>query len=214
MGFISGILYVVILILNAMCILSEDRFLARINLSPKSIDPTFGQSGADASVWSKVASLISSVRMVVRCTFGPQSHPFVASPSPSGFRRPAVWAQDPYIERRADTKTHTANSPSDIRKCRDNSLRADPGMSGPVGNAARRTILPGEPRGQAESHGPTGAGQGGCILMCHSSCVYYWGILSGGWGKAGNTWLKSSMLGVRAWRQGVGREKGRGWHVY
>ncbi|KAI7784074.1 Protein transport protein YOS1 [Diaporthe eres] len=66
MGFISGILYVVILILNAMCILSEDRFLARINLSPKSIDPTFGQSGADASVWSKVASLISSVRMVVR----------------------------------------------------------------------------------------------------------------------------------------------------
>ncbi|KAJ0121134.1 Protein transport protein YOS1 [Diaporthe amygdali] len=66
MGFISGILYVVILILNAMCILSEDRFLARINLSPKSIDPAFGQSGADASVWSKVASLISSVRMVVR----------------------------------------------------------------------------------------------------------------------------------------------------
>ncbi|KAG6363575.1 hypothetical protein INS49_008676 [Diaporthe citri] len=66
MGFISGILYVVILILNAMCILSEDRFLARINLSPKSIDPTFGQSGGDASVWSKVASLISSVRMVVR----------------------------------------------------------------------------------------------------------------------------------------------------
>lgn len=66
MGFISGILYVVVLILNAMCVLSEDRFLARINLSPKSIDPTFGQPGADASVWSKIASLISSVRMVVR----------------------------------------------------------------------------------------------------------------------------------------------------
>lgn len=75
-----------------------------VNLSPKSIDPTFGQSGADASVWSKVASLISSVRMVVRCTYGPQNHPFVASlPLPTA----AVWAQDPYVERRADTKTRT-----------------------------------------------------------------------------------------------------------
>lgn len=81
-------------------------FKTTVNLSPKSIDPTFGQSGADASVWSKVASLISSVRMVVRCTFGPQNHPFVATPPPP-FPTTAVWAQDPYVERRADTKTRT-----------------------------------------------------------------------------------------------------------
>lgn len=138
-------------------------FKTTVNLSPKSIDPTFGQSGGDASVWSKVASLISSVRMVVRCTFGPQNHPFVACPSPvyGGWAR----AQFPYQESRADIKPHAANSPSDIRKRRDNSLRADPGMSGPVGNGARGSILPGEPRGQAESHGPTGAGQGGYVLM-------------------------------------------------
>ncbi|KAG8164721.1 hypothetical protein KVR01_004996 [Diaporthe batatas] len=85
MGFISGILYVVVLILNAMCVLSEDRFLARINLSPKSIDPTFGQPGADASVWSKIASLISSVRMVVRCTFcALRLAPTPPSPQPGG----------------------------------------------------------------------------------------------------------------------------------
>lgn len=55
-----------------------------VNLSPKSIDPTFGQSGADASVWSKIASLISSVRMVVRCTFGaPEFHlPLLRLPHP------------------------------------------------------------------------------------------------------------------------------------
>ncbi|KAH8775492.1 Yos1-like protein [Diaporthe sp. PMI_573] len=66
MGFISTTFYVVVLLLNAICVLSEDRFLARINLSPRSMDPTFGQPGADGSVRRRIASLISSVRTVMR----------------------------------------------------------------------------------------------------------------------------------------------------
>lgn len=77
-----------------------------VNLSPKSIDPTFGQPGVDASVWSKIASLISSVRMVVRCTStGPQNHPFVATPPPP--LTAAAWARDPQIELRADIELYT-----------------------------------------------------------------------------------------------------------
>lgn len=75
-----------------------------VNLSPKSIDPTFGQPGVDASVWSKIASLISSVRMVVRCTStGPQIHPFVDPPPSTA----AAWARNPQIELRADIELYT-----------------------------------------------------------------------------------------------------------
>ncbi|EGY23068.1 uncharacterized protein VDAG_04506 [Verticillium dahliae VdLs.17] len=54
-----------ILLINAVAILSEDRFLARINLSPASYDPAFGQ-GADASVKAKIINLIASVRTLMR----------------------------------------------------------------------------------------------------------------------------------------------------
>jgi hypothetical protein len=77
------------LLLNAIAILSEDRFLARskhnllpflrlfldflltsdsaVNLSSSSFDPAFGQSAADnSSVKAKVVNLITSVRTLMR----------------------------------------------------------------------------------------------------------------------------------------------------
>ncbi|CRK36240.1 Protein transport protein YOS1 like [Verticillium longisporum] len=65
MYLIGNFLYIAILLINAVAILSEDRFLARINLSPASYDPAFGQ-GADASVKAKIINLIASVRTLMR----------------------------------------------------------------------------------------------------------------------------------------------------
>ncbi|KAF3764818.1 hypothetical protein M406DRAFT_43547, partial [Cryphonectria parasitica EP155] len=59
-------LLVIVLLINAIAILSEDRFLARIGFSAKSHDPAFGQSGPDQSVKGKIISLIASVRMIMR----------------------------------------------------------------------------------------------------------------------------------------------------
>jgi hypothetical protein len=81
-------LIVSILLVNAIAILSEDRFLARsrsplgrfsvlleyrltrvaVNLSPSSYDPAFGQS-ADGSVKAKIINLIASVRTLMRSEF-------------------------------------------------------------------------------------------------------------------------------------------------
>jgi len=61
----GNLIYISVLLINAIAILSEDRFLARINLSPSSYDPAFGQS-ADASVTAKVVQLIASVRTLMR----------------------------------------------------------------------------------------------------------------------------------------------------
>ncbi|RBR24809.1 uncharacterized protein FIESC28_02377 [Fusarium coffeatum] len=58
---------VCILLINAIAVLSEDRFLARINLSPASYDPAFG-AGPDASVKAKIINLIASVRTIMRKT--------------------------------------------------------------------------------------------------------------------------------------------------
>ncbi|KAK7421040.1 hypothetical protein QQX98_002398 [Neonectria punicea] len=65
MLFFGNFLYIAILLINAVAILSEDRFLARINLSPASYDPAFG-SGADASVKAKTIHLIASIRTIMR----------------------------------------------------------------------------------------------------------------------------------------------------
>ncbi|KAM9880695.1 hypothetical protein VDGL01_05172 [Verticillium dahliae] len=65
MYLIGNFLYTHSLLINAVAILSEDRFLARINLSPASYDPAFGQ-GADASVKAKIINLIASVRTLMR----------------------------------------------------------------------------------------------------------------------------------------------------
>ncbi|RYO85682.1 hypothetical protein DL764_009129 [Monosporascus ibericus] len=64
--FLGNLFYVTCLLLNAVSILSEDRFLARINLSPTTYDPAFG-TGADAqSVRAKVVHLIASIRTLMR----------------------------------------------------------------------------------------------------------------------------------------------------
>ncbi|RYP41507.1 hypothetical protein DL767_001012 [Monosporascus sp. MG133] len=66
MLFLGNLFYVTCLLLNAVSILSEDRFLARINLSPTTYDPAFG-TGADAqSVRAKVVHLIASIRTLMR----------------------------------------------------------------------------------------------------------------------------------------------------
>ncbi|KAI9902978.1 hypothetical protein N3K66_002330 [Trichothecium roseum] len=65
MVFLGNFIYLGVLLVNAIAILSEDRFLARINLSPASYDPAFG-TGADASVKAKVINLIASVRTIMR----------------------------------------------------------------------------------------------------------------------------------------------------
>ncbi|OTB14383.1 hypothetical protein K445DRAFT_319204 [Daldinia sp. EC12] len=63
---LGNLLYVTILLINAIAILSEDRFLARINLSSTSYDPAFGAGPDSQSVKAKVVNLIASVRMVMR----------------------------------------------------------------------------------------------------------------------------------------------------
>ncbi|KAH7274503.1 hypothetical protein FSOLCH5_000620 [Fusarium solani] len=65
MWFFGSFLYVCVLLINAVAVLSEDRFLARINLSPASYDPAFG-SGPDASIKAKIIHLIASVRTIMR----------------------------------------------------------------------------------------------------------------------------------------------------
>ncbi|KAK2030715.1 Yos1-like protein [Colletotrichum zoysiae] len=95
MFIIGNFLYIAVLLINAIAILSEDRFLARstgpsppppfarllipriydleahggpaacFNLSPSSYDPSFGAS-ADASVKAKIINLIASVRTLMR----------------------------------------------------------------------------------------------------------------------------------------------------
>jgi hypothetical protein len=65
MFFFGNFLYIACLLINAVAILSEDRFLARINLSPASYDPAFG-AGADQSVKAKIIHLIASIRTLMR----------------------------------------------------------------------------------------------------------------------------------------------------
>ncbi|KAL7911892.1 Yos1-like protein [Trichoderma velutinum] len=66
MLFLGNIVYVLCLLTNALAILSDDRFLARIGLSTSTYDPAFG-AGVDAnSVKAKLVALIASVRMVMR----------------------------------------------------------------------------------------------------------------------------------------------------
>jgi hypothetical protein len=62
---LGNFFYVVLLLINAVAILDEHRFLARINLSPGSYDPAFGV-GPDASVKAKIINLIASIRTIMR----------------------------------------------------------------------------------------------------------------------------------------------------
>ncbi|KAF3016136.1 hypothetical protein E8E14_007509 [Neopestalotiopsis sp. 37M] len=58
---------IAVLLLNAVAILSEDRFLARVGLSASSHDPAFGAGpGGDQSFKFKLMNMIASVRMLTR----------------------------------------------------------------------------------------------------------------------------------------------------
>ncbi|KAK4499183.1 hypothetical protein PRZ48_009696 [Zasmidium cellare] len=65
----GGLFQVSILLVNAIAILSEDRFLARIGWGSSSAtaEPSFGGSaGGEQSVKSKMINLINSVRTLMR----------------------------------------------------------------------------------------------------------------------------------------------------
>lgn len=64
----GGLFQVSVLLVNAIAILSEDRFLARIGMaSTSSPEPAFGAGAQDnTSIKSKMINLINSVRTLMR----------------------------------------------------------------------------------------------------------------------------------------------------
>lgn len=63
------LIYITVLLLNAIAILSEDRFLARIGMGRSSMNNDsvgFGGRQDPDSVKSRIINLISSIRMVTR----------------------------------------------------------------------------------------------------------------------------------------------------
>ncbi|CRG92347.1 hypothetical protein PISL3812_09404 [Talaromyces islandicus] len=60
------LIYVTVLLINAVCVLSEDRFLARIGWGRAQPEPGFGSSYDNTSVKAKTVNLITSVRTVMR----------------------------------------------------------------------------------------------------------------------------------------------------
>ncbi|KAI0192983.1 Yos1-like-domain-containing protein [Xylaria flabelliformis] len=69
MMLIGNLIYVLVLITNALAILSEDRFLARINFSSASYDPAFGTGPDNQSMRAKAINLLASVRTLMRSTW-------------------------------------------------------------------------------------------------------------------------------------------------
>ncbi|PWN50862.1 Yos1-like protein [Violaceomyces palustris] len=68
---LGQIFYVSLLLINAVAILNEERFLARVGWSsnqPPSFDQGFGgpQSGQDAGIKERLINLISAVRVLMR----------------------------------------------------------------------------------------------------------------------------------------------------
>jgi len=66
---LGKLFYVPILLVNAMAVLSEDRFLARIGWSTQTHESqqnSFGASHDPASAKAKMVNLITSVRTVAR----------------------------------------------------------------------------------------------------------------------------------------------------
>jgi len=69
MFFVFGnLIYISVLLVNAIAILSEDRFLARVGWSSTVVEPAFGagSGGGDASVKSKLVNLTTSIRTLMR----------------------------------------------------------------------------------------------------------------------------------------------------
>ncbi|EEH07280.1 predicted protein [Histoplasma capsulatum G186AR] len=64
---LGKLIYIIVLIINAIAILSEDRFLARIGWGRTQYDPGFGAAVPDnTSIKAKSVNLIASVRTVMR----------------------------------------------------------------------------------------------------------------------------------------------------
>ncbi|KAF1912412.1 Yos1-like protein [Ampelomyces quisqualis] len=63
---LGGLFYVAVLLINAIAILSEDRFLARIGWTASASEPGFGGQRDDASVKARLINLVSSVRTLMR----------------------------------------------------------------------------------------------------------------------------------------------------
>ncbi|KAG8622997.1 hypothetical protein KVT40_007973 [Elsinoe batatas] len=63
---LGGLIYISVLLVNAIAILSEDRFLARIGWSSASQDVGFGGVQDTTSVKAKIVNLIASVRTLMR----------------------------------------------------------------------------------------------------------------------------------------------------
>ncbi|KAK2732816.1 hypothetical protein FQN55_003917 [Onygenales sp. PD_40] len=66
---LGKLLYVIVLLVNAIAVLSEDRFLARIGWGRTQYDPGFGAAPDSTSIKAKSVNLIASVRTVMRSTF-------------------------------------------------------------------------------------------------------------------------------------------------
>ncbi|RMJ24945.1 hypothetical protein PHISP_04181 [Aspergillus sp. HF37] len=64
--FLGRLVYCAVLIVNAIAVLSEDRFLARIGWGRTQSDPAFGAMYDNTSVKAKSVNLIASVRTVMR----------------------------------------------------------------------------------------------------------------------------------------------------
>ncbi|KAF4165735.1 hypothetical protein CNMCM6936_007455 [Aspergillus lentulus] len=63
---LGKLFYVCCLLINAVAILSEDRFLARIGWGRTQADPAFGATYDSTSIKAKSVNLIASVRTVMR----------------------------------------------------------------------------------------------------------------------------------------------------
>ncbi|KAH8767036.1 Yos1-like protein [Hyaloscypha finlandica] len=63
----GNLIYISVLLVNAIAILSEDRFLARVGWSNTVSEPAFGTGSAgDASIKNKLINLTTSVRTLMR----------------------------------------------------------------------------------------------------------------------------------------------------
>ncbi|KAJ5779673.1 hypothetical protein N7457_007393 [Penicillium paradoxum] len=63
---LGKLVYVIVLIINAIAVLSEDRFLARVGWGRTQSEPGFGATYDSTSVKAKSVNLIASVRTVMR----------------------------------------------------------------------------------------------------------------------------------------------------
>ncbi|PLB40057.1 YOS1 family protein [Aspergillus candidus] len=63
---LGKLVYAAILLTNAIAVLSEDRFLARIGWGRTQADPAFGATYDNTSVKAKTVNLIASIRTLMR----------------------------------------------------------------------------------------------------------------------------------------------------